>query len=188
MADNKTNIYDLVDQVNKNKAKTSMEKEKDMNDIFSMLDDIKDDNNISVEEVRDAVNNYQSNNINQTVENNTSQVRKVIVPSSVNNWDSYSDCVLAYFKAVDYGTDNSKEYVDGHKAALEKYYKEVLNNSKDIYVVEGRVNDEISSFESKSSLKEKGYYDGLFYVRNSLKNAKGQVEATMSELLKKKLG
>ena len=188
MADEKTNIYDLVNEVNKNKAKTSMEKEKDMNDIFSMLDDIKADNNVSVDEVREAVNNYSFENINKTVENNTAQVRKVSVPNSVENWNSYSDCVLAYFRAVDYGTDNSKEYVEGHKKALEKYYKEIQNNSKDIYVVEGHVNDEISAFDSKSNLKDKGYYDGLFYVLKSLKKAKAQVESSLSAVLRKKLG
>lgn len=188
MADNNTNIFDLVEQVNKNKNKSSMQVEKEMDDIFSMLDDIKSDNNISVDDVRNAVNNYSSNKvIDDSIERNTAQVKKVNVPSSVSGWNLYSECILAYFKAVDYGTDNSKEYVDGHKAAIEKYYTEITNNRKDIYVVEGHVNDELSAFTSKASLKDKGYYDGLFYVLKVLRKAKVQVGSSLATTLRKKI-
>lgn len=188
MSDNNTNIFDLVDQVNKNKQKSSMQTEKEMDDIFSMLDDIKTDNNISVDDVRNAVNSYSSSKvIDNSIERNTAQVRKVTVPNSVDGWELYSECVLAYFKAVDYGTDNSKDYVEGHKAAIEKYYKEILNNRKDIYVVEGHVNDEISAFTSKSSIKDKGYYDGLFYVLKSIRKAKSQVGSSLAAILRKKI-
>lgn len=188
MADNNTNIFDLVDQVNKNKNKSSMQVEKEVDDIFSMLDEIKTDNNISVDEVRNAVNNYSSSKVlDDSIERNTSQVKKVSVPSSVSGWNTYSECVLTYFKSVDYGTDNSKEYVEGHRAAIEKYYKEIVNNRRDIYVVEGHVNDELSSFSSKSSLSDKGYYDGLFYVLKSIRKAKSQVNSTLAQVLRKKI-
>lgn len=178
MPDNNTNIFDLVEEVNKNKKKNNSSIDKEINDIYSMLDDIKEDNNISVEDVRSKINSYSQNNnanIKDKLENYSTVVSKPEVPDEVTDYDLYSECVLTYISSVDYGKNNSREYVTGHKAALEKYYSAINNNKKDIYVIEANVNEDINNYNSKSSLRDKGYYDGLIYVLKSLKKAKQQL-------------
>lgn len=185
-----TNIFDLVEEVNRNKGRSAISKESEMNDIFSMLDEVKKDNNISVEKVRSAVNSYSSTSSErktENVQNNTNLVRKPTIPSSVSGWDKYSECVVEYLNSVDYGSDNSYEYVKGHSKALSKYKEEILNNHKDIYVVEGHVNDELNSSLNKSSIEDKGYYDGLFYVLKSIKRAKEDASKKVENKLKEKL-
>lgn len=188
--ENQTNIFDLVEEVNRNKGRTSISKDKEMNDIFSMLDEVKKDNNISIDRVRSAVNSYSSSkqeDNSDSIRNNSNLVRKPVVPSNVTNWDKYSECIVAYLNSVDYGPDNSYEYVKGHNKALSKYKEELLNNHKDIYVVEGHVNDELNSSLSKASIEDKGYYDGLFYVLKSIKKAKEDTNNKVVNKLKEKL-
>ena len=189
MANNNTNIFDLVEELNKSKNKTSMEKEKEINDIYSMLDDIKNDNNISIDEVRDRVNNasFFSNTFNDSLDNYSTVVNVPTLPSSVTNYDTYSECIIAFFKAVNYGTSNSKQYVEGHRKALEKYYNEIVNNHRDIYVVEARLNDEINSFSSKDDIYSKGYYDGMFYALRSIKKAKALLESKINIKLREQI-
>lgn len=191
MVNKNTNIFDLVEEVNKEKKKSSIQREKEMNDIYSMLDDIKNDNNISVDDIREKVNNFASEktdkNINDRLENYSNTVQKPEVPSMVSNYDTYSECVLSFITSVNYGLNNSREYVEGHKEALEKYYLEIKNNHKDIYVVEAHINEEINGYSSKSSIRDKGYYDGLFYVHKSLKKAKEMLTGKVNNLLIKKL-
>ena len=190
MTENKTNIFDLVEEVNKEKKKSSMSVEKEINDIYSMLDEIKNDNNISIDDVREKINNYskkENANINDKLENYSTVVTKPEIPNNAFNYDNYSDCVLSFIRSVDYGTNNSKEYVEGHKTALEKYYKEISNNRKDIYVVESRVNEDINNYNSKSSLRDKGYYDGLIYVLKSLKRSKELLTDKINSKLLEKL-
>lgn len=190
MVDNKTNIFDLVEEVNKEKKKSSMAVEKEINDIYSMLDDIKNDNDISVDDVREKVNSYSSSKatINDKLENYSTVVTKPEVPNSVGDYDLYSDCLLAFITSVNYGDNNSKEYVAGHKSALEKYYSLIKNNKKDIYIIEANVNEDINNFSSKSSLRDKGYYDGLFYVLKSLRKSKELMTDKINNKLVEKLG
>jgi hypothetical protein len=63
---------------------------------------------------------------------------------------------------------------------LEKYYGDAYQNSKDLYVIEARVNDEINRFNS-NGVYEKGYYDGLAYILKALKRSK---ELLMSRINK----
>lgn len=188
--DNKTNIFDLVEEVNREKKKSTMAAEKEINDIYSMLDEIKNDNNISVEDVREKVNSfsfYDDNaGINDRLENYSTVVKKPDVPN-ISGYDKYSDIILATISAVNYGSNNSKEYVEGHKLALENYYKDINNNVNDIYVVEAKINEDINNFSSKSSLRDKGYYDGLIYVLKAIKNAKEQVTEKVNNRLIEKL-
>lgn len=189
MAKNDTNIFDLVEELNKSKNKSSMQKEKEINDIYSMLDEIKNDNNISIDEVRDKVNNYSnfSKTVNDSLENYSTVVNVPTLPNSVTNYDTYSECIFAFFRAVDYGTSNSKQYVQGHKSALEKYYNEITNNHKDIYVVEARLNEEINKFSSKDDVFSKGYYDGLFYALRSIKKARALLESKINIKLREQI-
>ena len=132
---NNTDIYRLVEEMNKAKAK------KEVNDIFSMLDEVQKENNISVDDIR----------------------------NSVNRTDGVA-------------------YVNAQRSALEKYYKEIKSNPKDIAVVEGHVNDEINSIDNRSTLEEKGYYDGLYYVLRAIKKAKSEVAYKINNKLREKLG
>lgn len=191
MPENKTNIFDLVEEVNKEKKKSSMAVEKEINDIYSMLDEIKKDNNISIDDVREKINDYAKNSnakINDRLENYSTVVTKPDIPSFVLDYNNYSECVTSFIRCVDYGANNSKEYVEGHKKALEKYYKDIMNNRKDIYVVEGRINEDINNYNSKTSLRDKGYYDGLFYVLKSLKKAKELLTGRINNDLVEKFG
>ena len=189
MTDKNTDIFELVDKMNKTKKKSAMEKEKEINDIYSMLDDIKNDNNISVDDVREKVNNYSFLNPNneESLENYSAVVHKPTLPENVVNYDTYSECIFAFFTAVDYGTNNSKQYVKGHKTALEKYFIEIKNNRKDIYVVESRLNDEINNYSSSDNVYDKGYYDGLFYALRSIKKAKSLMESKINIKLRESI-
>ena len=51
-------IYKLVEEMNKNKQK------KEVDDIFSMLNEVQEKNNISVEDVRNSVNRSSDINLN----------------------------------------------------------------------------------------------------------------------------
>ena len=55
---NNTDIYRLVEEMNKAKAK------KEVNDIFSMLDEVQKENNISVDDIRNSVNRTDGVNLN----------------------------------------------------------------------------------------------------------------------------
>lgn len=167
--------------------KSSIQIDKELNDIFSSLDEIKNNNDISIEKIREQVNNTKSAKIGDKLENYSKTVKVPTLPLSVVDYDSYSDCLFSFIKGVDYGSDNSREYVEGHKNALERYYKEISNNHKDLYLVEARINEEINAIESKDSLYDKGYYDGLFYVLRSIKKAKEMLTNKVSKKLKEKL-
>ena len=121
--------------------------------------------------------------VNVIEDNLDSLVNKPEVNDIVLNNENYVECILLYLTNVNYGTSNSNEYVKGHKKALKKYVEEVINNNEKIYIVENKLSDEISSFNNKSSLEDKGYYDGLLYVLKSIRKAKALVSNRMSSIL-----
>ena len=73
---------------------------------------------------------------------------------------------------MNYGKENSVEYVNAHRQALEDVYRDASNNAKDLYVIEARVNDEINRTISKTTIAEKGYYDGLMYALKAIRKSK----------------
>lgn len=172
-------IYKLVEEMNKNKQK------KEVDDIFSMLNEVQEKNNISVEDVRNSVNRSSDINLNTNYGKKAKVIKKPVLPSNVD-YDLFSDGIIAYISNVEYG-DNDSDYVLAHRSALEKYYKEIVSNRKDISVVEGHVNDEINAINSRDTLSEKGYYDGLYYVLRAIKKAKSEVSFKINEKLKEKL-
>ena len=133
-------IYKLVEEMNKNKQK------KEVDDIFSMLNEVQEKNNISVEDVRNSVNRSSDINLNTNYGKKAKVIKKPVLPSNVD-YDLLSDGIIAYISNVEYG-DNDSDYVLAHRSALEKYYKEIVSNRKDISVVEGHVNDEINAINS----------------------------------------
>ena len=181
-------IYKLVEEMNKNKTveHTGLNSnKKEVEDIFSMLNEVQEKNNISVEEVRRSVNRSSEINLNTNYGKRAKVIKKPTLPSNVE-YDLLSDGIIAYISNVEYG-DNDSDYVLAHRSALEKYYKEIVSNRKDISVVEGHVNDEISALDSRNTLSEKGYYDGLYYVLRAIKKAKSEVSFKINEKLKEKL-
>ena len=94
------------------------------------------------------------------------------IPDNIGQYQTRFECFRGIIEHVDYQGQKINVYVEGHKDALEKYYADAYQNSNDLYVIEARVNDELSRSVSHSGLREKGYYDGLNYVLMALKRSK----------------
>ncbi|MBQ1306853.1 MAG: hypothetical protein IKE50_00545 [Erysipelotrichaceae bacterium] len=154
MADKSIDMFKLVEEVEKQKAM-------DIDAIFSDLDSVK---NEEVTTVKKKV--YASDT------NTTATVSKPRIPDQIGSFETRFEAFRGVIEHVYYGVSNVNVYVEGHRDALEKYYKDAYNNSKDLYVIEARVNDEINRYGTHSQLYEKGYYDGLFYVLKALKRSK----------------
>ena len=168
MADQKIDMFKLVEEVEKQKSV-------DLDEIFNDLDLVKNskaEENINVSEPKVR----KSEDVNL--------VSKPIIPNNIGAYDTRFEAFKGIIEHVSYGTDNINSYVEGHKNALEKYYRDAYNNSKDLYVIEARVNDEINKTGSHSGLYEKGYYDGLVYVMKALKRSKELLMAKINDKIK----
>ena len=163
-------------------------------EIIDKLADIKNDNYSLYEKVLNKVNEYsllsdealnakskevKNDYIKPNIEPKEIDISKivgsqVIKPElkDVNIKDRYSEYVLELLNSIDYGQDNSKEYCEGHKKALDKYFMEIKNNSRNIESILEKLNNEISGWKNKTSINDKGYYDGMFYVLKATKKAK----------------
>lgn len=166
--------------------------------IYGMLDEIKEDGDASsLDNIRQTVSssyNRTDSGLNfSSREVNTGKsyvVKKPVVPADIGDYDSRYDYFIAYLSAVDYGNNNSPDYMSGHMAALEKYYNDAQANKKDLTLVEARLNDEVNEASSvpRTTIYEKGYYDGLYYVIRSLKKSKEHMTEYIYKLLKRELG
>ena len=161
-------IFKIVEEV---------EKQRSMNidDIFTILDSVKDDKDTSTVEEKPQQHEYKSEAPSAKL------IKKPTVPEQFGDYDTRFDAFKGIVEHVSYGDSSNSEYVDGHKVALQKYYQDAYNNSKDLYVTEARVNDEINKYGSRTLLYEKGYYDGMFYILKAIKKSK---ELLMSKLNK----
>lgn len=188
-------IYKLVEQLNKNKISDNSKIE----EIYNILDSIDKEDNSTINLHLD---NNTSTNKNSTSSANTSRtvnladlknkirsVKKPTFPKEIRPFDNRSDCFFNILAEVNYGSDNNEDYTKGHRDALEKYYTIVKNNSKDLYVVEGQVNDELNNrLASKSSdYYANGYYDGLEYVSRALVKSKDLISKKIYQELLKEL-
>lgn len=168
MAEQKIDMFKLVEEVEKQKSV-------DLDEIFNDLDLVKNskaEENINV--IEPKVRKSEDVNL----------VSKPIIPNNIGVYDTRFEAFKGIVEHVSYGTDNINSYVEGHKNALEKYYRDAYNNSKDLYVIEARVNDEINKTGSHSGLYEKGYYDGLVYVMKALKRSKELLMAKINDKIK----
>ena len=154
MAEKSIDMFKLVEEVEKQKAMN-------IDEIFNTLDSVK---NEEVKTVQKKV--YASDKGSSAV------VSKPRIPDQIGSFETRFEAFRGVIEHVYYGVSNANVYVEGHRDALEKYYKDAYNNSKDLYVIEARVNDEINRYGTHSQLYEKGYYDGLFYVLKALKRSK----------------
>ena len=83
-------------------------------------------------------------------------IQKPVIPDQIGNYTTRFEAFKGIIEHVSYGTNNSITYVEGHKDALEKYFKDAYNNSKDLYVIEARVNDEINRYNTHNQVYEIG--------------------------------
>lgn len=171
MPDNKIDMFKLVQEV---------EKQKSMNidEIFSDLDSIKN------EEVKTKEDRYANS---AATTSSVNLIRKPTIPDDIGSFHTRFEAFKGIIEHVYYGSSNASDYVQGHSDALEYYFKDAYTNSKDLYVVEARVNDEINKFSSRAQLYQKGYYDGLFYVLKALKRSKELIMVVLNREINSKL-
>jgi hypothetical protein len=170
MPDNKIDMFKLVQEVEKQKAMN-------IDEIFSDLDSVKNEE-VKVQEPR-YTNSAATSSVNL--------IRKPTLPDDIGTYNTRFEAFKAIIEHVYYGTSNAGDYVQGHSDALEYYFKDAYANSKDLYVVEARVNDEINKFSSRAQLYQKGYYDGLFYVLKALKRSKELIMVVLNREINSKL-
>lgn len=183
-----TDIYKLVEELNRNK----INKQDKIEDIFSLLDEMKDDDikiNLSFEYELPRGNEQVTlaklkDNIGSTVH------KKPTFPTRIADYNTRLECFINILAAVNYGTNNNKEYVDAHKKVLEKYYTIASNNAKDLYIVEGQVKDEINEYKdaNKKEMYMLGHYDGLYYVLKALNRSKELLTERIYKNLVKEIG
>ncbi len=174
MAENNLDMFKLVQEVEKQKQST-------LEDVFSQLDSVR--NNDMREEKVTIINRTTA----YSSTSNPDLVTKPTIPNHFGDYDTRFEAFKAIIEYVSYGTTNVNDYVSGHRDALEKYYRDAYSNQKDLYLIEARVNDEISRYVTRNDLYEKGYYDGLFYVLKALKRSKELLEEKIGEALGKVL-
>ena len=152
---NNVDMFKLVEQVEKQKS----ERDANLDSIFSDLD---------------------------ALTNTDGGAKQVTIPSIPNHIGSYLtryDCFKAIIEHVSYGTSNVKEYMNGHKDALNKYYVDVNDCKKDLSVLERKVSQDIQNYGSHDQLYEKGYYDGMLYVLKAIKRSKELIMKEMADKL-----
>lgn len=172
-------IYKIVEQMNKNKVSDSSK----VDEIFDMLD------SLSAEPVRSSVT-YNSNSGSRVssladLKNSIKPIKKPAFPVEIRPFENRSDCFINIIQEVNYASDNNDDYIKGHKDALGKYYSAGKNNSKDLCIVEGQVNDELKNRTraSSSDMYARGYYDGLEYVARALATSKNLISKKMYQKL-----
>lgn len=173
MAENKNiDMFQLVQEMEKQKASS-------IDEIFSQLDSVKENKEVYT----------RPRNTAGSSAGNVSLIRKPTIPEDIGDYDTRFSAFKGIIEHVSYGGNgtNASAYVDGHRDALEKYYKDAYTNSKDLYVVEARVNDEINRATSRTHLYEKGYYDGLFYVLKALKRSQELLMNRLNREINRKL-
>ncbi len=168
MAEQKIDMFKLVEEVEK-------QKKVDLDEIFNDLDLVRNANTEETQ-TRSEPKARKAEDVNL--------VSKPIIPGNIGPYDTRFEAFKGIIEHVSYGTDNINSYVEGHKNALEKYYRDAYKNSKDLYVIEARVNDEINKSGAHSGLYEKGYYDGLVYVMKALKRSKELLMAKIDSKIK----
>ena len=186
-------IYKLVEQLNKNKISDNTK----IDEIYNLLDSLKDDegnkSEIKLTTGEDKAESSEDKKRTTTLRDlkgSVLPIKKPSFPSEIRAFENRSDCFFNILSEVDYGSKNNEDYVKGHKTALEKYYTVVRNNNKDLYVVEGQVNDELASFVTNKLTNNynKGYYDGLEFVLNALYKSKDLISKKIYQELLKELG
>ncbi|MBO4358799.1 MAG: hypothetical protein J5796_03250 [Erysipelotrichaceae bacterium] len=170
MADKYIDMFKLIEEV---------EKQHSMNidDIFSNLDSLKN-GEVTYQRPKNTVSSSSGN---------VTLIRKPTIPEDIGTYDTRFSAFRGIIEHVSYGSSGNNDYVEGHKDALQKYYQDAYNNSKDLYVIEARVNDEINRYTSRTQLYEKGYYDGLFYVLKALNRSKELLMNRLNREINQKL-
>lgn len=161
-----------------------MEKNK-IDDIYNMLDAL-----ASGEDPKPRRKSRQKSlaDINDNIIE-AKTVKKPKLPNNIGECSGRYDCFEKLIRNVDYGIENSPNYVAGHKDALNKFLRQASANQKNLTLVEARVNEEMKkeSIKSKNDVYDKGYYDGLLYVYRALRKSKEDLSKKIYNILKKEL-
>ena len=109
------------------------------------------------------------------------------LPDRVEGYSTRFEAFKKYIQNVPYDTTSPKDYVNGHKDALEKYYKEACNNPKDLYVVEAVAKNEKKKLQGYQQIYDRGFSDGIDYVIKALNASKRNIMAMINREVNTKL-
>ena len=185
-------IFDLVEEVERQKkapVNNNRDSDQDIDDLFSMLDEVEKGGFATIDEVRAKVNDINGNdyvNIKQEPISKSLRNKRPLLPRNYGEYDTRFECFKRLIEGVSY-EGNSSEYIGGHREALEKYYQDASVNSQNLQLTMGRVNDEINNFGPRNTVYAKGYYDGLFYVLQALTKSKELLMSKITVRLNKAL-
>ncbi|MDY6063168.1 MAG: hypothetical protein SPI53_05225 [Erysipelotrichaceae bacterium] len=91
--------------------------------------------------------------------------------ANFNECHTRYEVFVSYIKAVDYGFENVRDYVEGHLSALNKYLAQAELYDKNIVLLEKELRKEPDYYQSHD-LFTKGYRDGLKYVMQAVVKSK----------------
>lgn len=117
---------------------------------------------------------------------NAGTLTKAQMKEVSGDFDYVYDAYKNLIENVSYGNENSKDYVKGHKAALDKCFDIVYEINSNIFEAEEKISNELESYES-TTIEDKGYYDGLFYSLKAIKKAKEYMLGKISKEINKEL-
>jgi len=160
-----------------------------LENILNNLDtEIENAINQTIEEtLQSATKQRETVIITQSATSTSAIVRRPSIPTKkeVGDFDGRYDCFKKIIEKVNYGTNNSADYVRGHSEALQKYFDQAQNTTNNLTVVEGRVKEEVNKYSNirKTNAYLKGYYDGLLYVYRALRNSREYMAERINDRL-----
>lgn len=164
-------------------------------DMFKLIEEVEKQNSMNIDDIFSDLDSLKNGEVTYQRPKNTATsssgnvtlIRKPTIPEDIGAYDTRFSAFRGIIEHVSYGNSANNAYVEGHRDALQKYYQDAYNNSKDLYVIEARVNDEINRYTSRTQLYEKGYYDGLFYVLKALNRSKELLMNRLNREINQKL-
>ena len=166
------NVYDLVNEINKNNKSVDSK----LDSLFDAIDnEDKIDTQTTVSETK------QTSSVNY-------ELKKPTFSKNGSSASSRYDRFNQYLNSINYGTNNNPSYEQGHKAAIKKYLNIYSLNEKEGYLVEATLSEELrNNTGSNDELYSKGYYDGLMYVHEALRQSKNEAKQYIGEQLRREL-
>ena len=187
-------VYEIIDEIN-----TRNNTDNKIDSIYNLLDEIKNENKTETSkpnlQFNDSFENINSEDKKETSRiklsayaNRIKPIRKPSFPTIINDYKNRSDCFYNIVQAINYG-DNNEDYIQGHRKALEKYYMIAKNNSNDLNIAEGKVKDELYSYQINNNniYYSRGYKDGLEYIQNALNRSKTLMASKINDILTSEL-
>ena len=162
-------------------------------EIDKMFDELQQANDETVDSLKERLSSGNEDLVSlkgtDLSERKTVSLKRPSLPKTIPaSLKTRLDIFLYCLKNVEYGPNN-RSYVDGHLSALNKYLERSRLDHNNLEVVSATLLDEIKRIgaNSKTDLKEKGYYDGLNYVNSALKKSKDVMAKNINDVLKREL-